>query len=234
MAEKETVQIDYKQEVIYKNAELKVSNAKVGEYVSKLMDAETKNLLLLEENIKLKNKLEEFEMLKEDLDGKEILDIGTGSGCIAISLAKYLPNATVTALDISKHALNVAKENAKLNNVEVNFINADIFKYELDKKYDVIVSNPPYVLESEKTIMKKNVLNFEPKLALFVGDNKPLKYYLEIINFSKYGLKSKGMIFFEINKRFSSELKTELLNSKLNSSVKNDLAGFTRFIKAKY
>jgi len=162
------------------------------------------------------------------------LDIGTGSGCIAISLAKYLPNATVTALDISKHALNVAKENAKLNNVEVNFINADIFKYELDKKYDVIVSNPPYVLESEKTIMKKNVLNFEPKLALFVGDNKPLKYYLEIINFSKYGLKSKGMIFFEINKRFSSELKTELLNSKLNSSVKNDLAGFTRFIKAKY
>ena len=173
-------------------------------------------------------------ILKEDLDGKEILDIGTGSGCIAISLAKYLPNATVTALDISKHALNVAKENAKLNNVEVNFINADIFKYELDKKYDVIVSNPPYVLESEKTIMKKNVLNFEPKLALFVGDNKPLKYYLEIINFSKYGLKSKGMIFFEINKRFSSELKTELLNSKLNSSVKNDLAGFTRFIKAKY
>ena len=173
-------------------------------------------------------------ILKEDLDGKEILDIGTGSGCIAISLAKYLPNATVTALDISKHAINVAKENAKLNNVEVNFINADIFKYELDKKYDVIVSNPPYVLESEKTIMKKNVLNFEPKLALFIGDNKPLKYYLEIINFSKYGLKSKGMIFFEINKRFSSELKTELLNSKLNSSVKNDLAGFTRFIKAKY
>ena len=86
-------------------------------------------------------------MLDEDLDGKEILDIGTGSGCIAISLAKNFPNAKVTALDISKDALNVAKENTKLNNVEVNFINADIFKYKSDKKYDVIVSNPPYVLE---------------------------------------------------------------------------------------
>ena len=89
-------------------------------------------------------------MLKEDLDGKNILDIGTGSGCIAISLAKNLPNAKVTAIDISKDALEVAKKNAKLNNVEVNFINADIFKYKSDKKYDVIVSNPPYVLESEK------------------------------------------------------------------------------------
>ena len=173
-------------------------------------------------------------MLKEDLDGKNILDIGTGSGCIAISLAKNLPNAKVTAIDISKDALEVAKENAKLNNVEVNFINADIFKYKSDKKYDVIVSNPPYVLESEKIIMKQNVLGFEPDLALFVDDNEPLKYYLEIINFSKYGLKSKGMIYFEINKRFSSELKTELLNSKLNFSVKKDFAGFPRFIKAKH
>ena len=173
-------------------------------------------------------------MLKEDLDGKNILDIGTGSGCIAISLAKNLPNAKVTAIDISKDALEVAKENAKLNNVEVNFINADIFKYKSDKKYDVIVSNPPYVLESEKIIMKQNVLDFEPDLALFVDDNEPLKYYLEIINFSKYCLKSKGMIYFEINKRFSSELKTELLNSKLNFSVKKDFARFPRFIKAKH
>ena len=82
--------------------------------------------------------------------------------------------------------------------------------------------------------MKNNVLNFEPDLALFVGDNEPLKYYLEIINFSKYGLKSKGFIFFEINKRFNSQLKTKMLNSKLNSSVINDFAGFPRFIKAKY
>ena len=173
-------------------------------------------------------------MLEEDLDGKEILDIGTGSGCIAISLAKNLPNSKVTALDISIDALNVAKENAKLNNVSIDFVNADIFKHESNKKYDFIVSNPPYVTEHEKSLMKKNVLNFEPDLALFVDDDEPLKYYLEIINFSKYVLKSKGMIFFEINKRFSSELKTELLNSKLNFSVKKDFAGFPRFIKAKH
>ena len=173
-------------------------------------------------------------ILKEDLDGKEILDIGTGSGCIAISLAKNFPNAKVTALDISCDALNIAKENAKLNNVSIDFVNADIFKHESNKKYDFIVSNPPYVTLHEKSLMKKNVLNFEPDLALFVDDDEPLKYYLEIINFSKYVLKSKGMIFFEINKRFSSELKTELLNSKLNFSVKKDFAGFPRFIKAKH
>ena len=173
-------------------------------------------------------------MLKEDLDGKEILDIGTGSGCIAISLAKNFPNSKVSALDISNDALEVAKENAKLNNVEVNFINADIFNYESEKIYDIVVSNPPYVTGHEKSSMKKNVLNFEPDLALFVDNNEPLKYYLEIINFSKYALKSKGLLFFEINKRFSDQLKTKLLNSKLNSTVKKDLAGFPRFIKAKY
>ena len=173
-------------------------------------------------------------ILKEDLDGKDILDIGAGSGCIAISLAKNFPNAKVIALDISNDALEIAKENAALNNVRIDFICSDIFKYQSDKKYDLIVSNPPYVCESEKLLMKQNVLNFEPDLALFVDDNDPLKYYLEIINFSKYSLKSNGFLFFEINKRFSSLLKTKLLNNKLNFSVKNDFAGFPRFIKAKY
>ena len=97
-------------------------------------------------------------MLKEDLDGKEVLDIGTGSGCIAISLTKNLHNAKVSALDISKDALEVALENAELNNVNIEFIHADIFEYQSDKKYDVIVSNPPYILESEKMLMKQNVL----------------------------------------------------------------------------
>ena len=115
-------------------------------------------------------------MLKEDLDGKEILDIGTGSGCIAISLAKYLPNAKVTALDISSDSLMVAKQNAKFNNVEVNFINADIFEYQSYKKYDVIVSNPPYVTESEKLLMKNNVVKYEPKGALFISDYNPVSY----------------------------------------------------------
>jgi len=131
-------------------------------------------------------------MLKEDLDGKEILDIGTGSGCIAISLAKNLPNAKVSALDISEEALIVARENAKLNNVDIDFINADIFDYQSDKKYDVIVSNPPYVRESEKALMKSNVVEYEPKQALFVADNNPLLYYKAILNFSKMSLNKNG------------------------------------------
>ena len=146
-------------------------------------------------------------MLKEDLDGKEILDIGTGSGCIAISLAKNLPNAKVSALDISSDALEVAKENAKSNNVDIEFINADIFEYQSDKKYDVIVSNPPYILESEKVLMNQNVLNFEPKLSLFVNDNNPLIFYKEIFNFSKKYLNKNGKIYFETNEKYNKHLK---------------------------
>jgi len=146
-------------------------------------------------------------MLKEDLDGKEILDIGTGSGCIAISLAKNLPNAKVTAIDISIDALEVAKENAKLNNVNIEFINADIFEYQSQKKYDIIVSNPPYVLESEKPLMKKNVLDFEPELALFVEDNNALKYYKSILKFSSNHLINNGFLIFEINENYSTELQ---------------------------
>ena len=136
-------------------------------------------------------------MLKEDLDGKEILDIGTGSGCIAISLAKNLPNSKVAALDISCDALEVARENAELNNVSIEFINADIFQYQSEKKYDIIVSNPPYVLKSEKSLMKKNVLDFEPHKAIFVNDNEPFEYLEFIIGFSEKV--DADYIFLEIN-----------------------------------
>ena len=149
-------------------------------------------------------------MLKEDLDGKEILDIGTGSGCIAISLAKNSPNAKVSAIDISEDALKVARENAKLNNVDINFINADIFDYQTDKKYDVIVSNPPYVTESEKALMKSNVLKYEPELALFVEDKDPLKYYEQIIEY--YQPSKSGKLFFEINSKFMQQIKNLLNN----------------------
>ena len=165
-------------------------------------------------------------MLKEDLDGKEILDIGTGSGCIAISLAKNLPNAKVSALDISKEALEVSKENAKSNNVDIEFINADIFEYKSEKKYDIIVSNPPYVTESEKFEMKKNVLNYEPKLALFVDETDPFYYYDCIIEFAKVNLNSNGIIFFEINEKYDSEIcklftSKGFLNFKLKKSFEN-------------
>jgi len=155
-------------------------------------------------------------MLKEDLEGKEILDIGTGSGCIAVSLAKNLPNAKVSALDISKDVLEVAKENARLNNVNIEFIHADIFEYQSDKKYDIIVSNPPYVTKSEKGLMKQNVLSYEPELALFVDDVSPLKYYEFIINFSLNNLHSQGQIFFETNENYKHELNKLAQNYEYN------------------
>ena len=170
-------------------------------------------------------------MLKEDLDGKEVLDIGTGSGCIAISLAKNLPNVNVTALDISIDALEIAKENAKLNNVSFEFIHADIFEYKSDKKYDVIVSNPPYVLESEKMLMKQNVLNYEPEIALFVDDINALKYYESVIKFSLNNLNSQGQIFFETNENYKDELNKLAQNYEYNIiEFKLDINDKNRFL----
>ena len=171
-------------------------------------------------------------MFREDLDGKEILDIGTGSGCIAISLAKNLPNAKVTALDISIDALEVARENAKLNNVNIEFIHADIFEYQSDKKYDVIVSNPPYVTESEKVLIKQNVLNYEPKLALFVEDDDPLLYYKEIINLFEDNLNVRGGFFFEINNIYCKKLIKFLKSYNFNVKSFEDHNRFKRFISA--
>ena len=172
-------------------------------------------------------------MLKEDLDGKEILDIGTGSGCIAVSLAKNLPNAKVTALDISKDALEVAKENAKLNNVSIEFIHADIFEYQSDKKYDIIVSNPPYVLESEKPLMKQNVLGFEPELALFVEDDDPLIHYDRIIKFSNINSFKDSLLFLEINDSYSQDLTIRLNNYFYDIRLFKDFQNRFRFIRAK-
>ena len=170
-------------------------------------------------------------MLKEDLDGKEVLDIGTGSGCIAISLTKNLHNAKVSALDISKDALEVALENAELNNVNIEFIHADIFEYKSDKKYDVIVSNPPYVLESEKMLMKQNVLNYEPEIALFVDDINALKYYESIIKFSLNNLDSQGQIFFETNENYKDELNKLAQNYEYNIiEFKLDINDKNRFL----
>ena len=174
-------------------------------------------------------------MLKEDLDGKEILDIGTGSGCIAISLAKNLPNAKITALDISKDSLEVAKKNAELNNVEIEFINADIFNYNSDKKYDAVVSNPPYVLKSEKMLMKQNVLNYEPETALFVNDSDPLKYYESIMSFSKHQLNPKGRIYLEINENKRINIENMLKRKELlKSDFYIDSFKKIRFLKIQF
>ena len=140
-----------------------------------------------------------------------ILDIGTGSGCIAISLAKSLKNSVVTAVDVSEKALEVAKKNAETNGVNVNFIKDDILNPKnqelLESKFDIIVSNPPYVCESEKSEMRANVLDYEPSTALFVSDNDPLIFYRKILEFAQKTLESDGEVWFEINEKFGTEMK---------------------------
>ncbi|GAA4274640.1 peptide chain release factor N(5)-glutamine methyltransferase [Aquimarina gracilis] len=136
----------------------------------------------------------------------KILDIGTGSGCIAISLAKNLPNAKVQAIDISEKAIEVAKTNAKRNKVSVKFIHQDILKTDnLSEDFDIIVSNPPYVRALEKKEIKPNVLNNEPHQALFVSDIDPLIFYEKITNLAKKRLSAIGVLYFEINQYLGPE-----------------------------
>ena len=167
-----------------------------------------------------------------------ILDIGTGSGCIAISLAKLLKNSIVTAIDISEKALKVAKKNALANGVNVNFIKDDILNPKntelLDNQFDIIVSNPPYVCESEKTEMRANVLDYEPSSALFVSDNDPLVFYRKILEFAKKALKPSGEIWFEINEKLGNEMRN-LCHEKgfKNVEIIKDFREKDRILRAK-
>ena len=163
-----------------------------------------------------------------------ILDIGTGSGCIAISLAKNLPNAKVYALDISKEALKIAKNNAAINKVSIEFIEADILSIEqLKQNFNIIVSNPPYVRELEKEMMQQNVLTYEPHLALFVKNENPLLFYNKIADLAKNHLVENGNLYFEINQYLGKET-SELLTSKgfKNVKLKKDIFEADRMIKA--
>ena len=134
-----------------------------------------------------------------------ILDIGTGSGCIAISIAKELPNFIVSAYDISKNALETAKKNAELNKADVNFEKVDILKPPFIRSFNIIVSNPPYVTKQEIYRMQKNVLDFEPHLALFVEDSEPLIFYEAIANFAFNNLTDNGLVAVEINEALGEE-----------------------------
>jgi release factor glutamine methyltransferase len=136
-----------------------------------------------------------------------ILDIGTGSGCIAISLAKNIPNAQVFALDVSEKALATAKKNADLNEVNVTFLHQSILETEdLEQEFDIIVSNPPYVRNLEKEEIKKNVLEYEPHLALFVEDNDALLFYRKIAALAQKNLSVSGQLYFEINQYLGKEM----------------------------
>ncbi|OGS70237.1 MAG: protein-(glutamine-N5) methyltransferase, release factor-specific [Flavobacteria bacterium RIFCSPLOWO2_12_FULL_35_11] len=163
----------------------------------------------------------------------KILDVGTGSGCIAISLAKNLPNADVFALDISEEALNVAKNNAAMNQVKVDFILADILKTEkLATNFDIIVSNPPYVRELEKSQMQQNVLSNEPPIALFVKDENPLLFYDKIAELAKKHLTENGVLYFEINQYLGIETIESLkLKGFKNIELKKDIYGVDRMVK---
>ncbi|NJX14981.1 peptide chain release factor N(5)-glutamine methyltransferase [Tamlana crocina] len=166
----------------------------------------------------------------------DILDVGTGSGCIAISLAKHLPQAKVFAIDVSPEALSMAKKNAQLNGVNVYFEEANILtlkRLSEEIKFDIIVSNPPYVREKEKQFMKPNVLDNEPHLALFVKDDEPLLFYKAITNFAINNLKDNGLLFFEINE-FLGNAMIDLLRNKNfeNIELKQDIFKKDRMIKA--
>ena len=160
------------------------------------------------------------------------LDIGTGSGCIPIALAKHT-NASIMAIDVSENALEVAKENAILNAVKVKFILQDILQSESLPKVDLIVSNPPYVLDNEKLKMKKNVLDYEPDLALFVANNNPLIFYKKIAQLAFESLNESGKLFFEINEQFGRETITMLTKlGFVNIALKKDINDKDRMVKA--
>jgi release factor glutamine methyltransferase len=177
-----------------------------------------------------------------------VLDIGTGSGCIAISLKKNLPHAAVTAIDISAGALHTAMQNAVINDVKVDFVEQDILKVDKsgspkagstssfdirNSMFDIIVSNPPYVTLEDKLQMHQNVTNFEPHSALFVPENDPLLFYKAIANYAAGQLLPGGVLFFEINENFGKET-VELLtdNAFKNIELRKDMSGRDRMVKA--
>ena len=167
----------------------------------------------------------------------QIIDIGTGSGCIAIALQKNLSHAQTMAVELSPEAIAVAKENAVKNGVDINFRCLDILEWEVvfqDEEFDIIVSNPPYITQDEKKEMHDNVLQFEPHSALFVEDDAPLLFYDHISSFAKKHLKADGVLYFEINQYLAKETQ-DMIFKKGFSEVRiiNDLNGVPRMIKAK-
>jgi release factor glutamine methyltransferase len=164
-----------------------------------------------------------------------IIDIGTGSGCIPVSLKKELPESNVTAIDLSEKALLVAKKNAVQLDAAVDFFLIDFLKkeeWETLSEYDIIVSNPPYIPINEKEILAKNVTDFEPEIALFVDDNDPFIFYKNISKFAKSHLKENGKIYVEVHEEYASEVKNLFEKAGFISEIKKDIYGKERMVKA--
>ena len=180
--------------------------------------------------------------LTECLSPCEVIDIGTGSGCIAITLALEMPKAKVTAWDISDDALQIAQENAKALGADVTFEKRDILSssntiptlfHIPSNEYDIIVSNPPYICDKEKVSMEKNVLEHETHLALFVPDDDPLLFYRAIAKYAIEALKPDGMLFFELNPIYAEDTESMLLDMGFkHTELKEDQYGKLRFLKA--
>jgi len=165
-----------------------------------------------------------------------ILDIGTGSGCIAIALAKHLPGGTVTAWDVSPEAIKTAESNARKNDVSVFFELKDVLQIAAEEmeQFDIIISNPPYVRNLEKELMKQNVLNHEPHLALFVTNDDPLLFYRQISRLAAERLSAGGLLFFEINREMGKETMHLLSENRFREiELRKDLSGNCRMLKAR-
>lgn len=164
-----------------------------------------------------------------------ILDIGTGSGCIPIALKRYIPESNVTSVDVSEEALIVATENALKNHVDINFIHADILdhsQWTQLPQFDLIISNPPYVTNAEKELMQANVFDHEPHIALFVPDDDPLIFYRAIFKLSETKLRNGGSLWFEINEMFGFELRDMALKHGLkDANIFFDIRGKSRFLQ---
>ncbi|HEY5462926.1 MAG TPA: peptide chain release factor N(5)-glutamine methyltransferase [Hanamia sp.] len=165
----------------------------------------------------------------------QIIDIGTGSGCISVSIKKELSNANVTAIDVSEKALSVAKKNAGEINVEIGFLRIDFLnenEWESLLQYDIIVSNPPYIPIKEKEILAKNVTAFEPGIALFVPEDNPYIFYEKIAKFAKTHLYKNGKIYVEVHEEFAKDVKVFFENAGFIPTIKKDIYGKERMVKA--
>ena len=182
--------------------------------------------------------------LRSNISNLTVLDIGAGSGCIPVSIKKNIPTANVYGLDISDNALEIAQYNAQQNKVEVNFFKADVLSDNVEEvilsqtknqKLDIIISNPPYVLNSEKEGLENRVKNFEPHLALFVNDTDPILFYRKIAILAKNILSSNGLLYFECHTNYAKAVFQLLIeNNFKNVKLYKDMSGLDRFVSGSH